>query len=168
MISTTGGSSCCTRKASMIATMENHCQRVRRNLSSRFEGRNKLPKLAFWFEPCGARARMHTRAKNPAGRSSSNASLSNFFSKPWESTLLVGKTPLHSPAGGTIATSTGHRRTLAKLLHGKPARRSAWISALCDEGKSARTVRLTTCWWILWSDTTKVKFKLFMNLIHNL
>ena len=91
MISTTGGSSCCTRKASMIATMENHCQRVRRNLSSRFEGRNKLPKLAFWLEPCGARARMHTTAKNPASRSSSNASLSIFFSKPWESTLLAGK-----------------------------------------------------------------------------
>ena len=91
MISTTGGSSCCTRKASMIATMENHCQRVRRNLSRRFEGRNKLPKLAFWLEPCGARARMHTTAKNPASRSSSNASLSIFFSKPWESTLLAGK-----------------------------------------------------------------------------
>ena len=103
MISTTGGSSCCTRKASMIATMENHCQRVRRNLSSRFEGRNKLPKLAFWFEPCGARARMHTTAKNPASRSSSNASLSILFSKPWESTLLAGKTPLHSPAGSTTA-----------------------------------------------------------------
>src|SRR5205814_2705658 len=46
MISTAGGSWCCTRKTSMIATMENHCQRDRRNLSRRPENRKKLPKVA--------------------------------------------------------------------------------------------------------------------------
>jgi hypothetical protein len=39
-------------------------------------------------------------------------------------------------------------------------------SALCDEGKSARPVRSTTCWWIFCSGTRRVKFKLFIACIH--
>jgi hypothetical protein len=76
MISTAGGSWCCTRKTSMIATIENHCHRDRRSLSRRPEKRKKLPNVGFWLELSGARARMHATAKKPASRSSSNANLS--------------------------------------------------------------------------------------------
>jgi hypothetical protein len=56
--------------------MESHCQRVRRNRSSRLGNRSRSPKLSFPFTAEGTLARTQATAKNPASNSSTNIMIS--------------------------------------------------------------------------------------------
>src|SRR6266536_5858344 len=60
----------------MISTIENHCQRERRNLSIRPVKRKKSAKWAFEPSCSGAWARIHPTEKKPASNNSSSDVLS--------------------------------------------------------------------------------------------
>jgi len=70
MNSMVNGNSCCTRNTSINSTMENHCHRERRSLSTRPGNRSRLPKSNLFFGVAGAQARIHATAKKPASSNS--------------------------------------------------------------------------------------------------
>src|SRR5947199_57765 len=112
---------------------------------------------------------MHATAKNPASRSSSNASLSIFlFSKTGNRTLELEKHRCTHRLGILQPTGTGHPQNSCEATARQASTAQCLVFGSLRRGKERTNCATYNLWWILWSGTMKVKFKLFMNLIHNL